>query len=357
MFREDEARANAIKPFSAPVMLEDVLDDDQISRLFAAFRRYGPIDLQLGRHPDQRRGRLPEPVFRGELAIEGVCLDRELDDIFYSRKFMDAARLYRNSKFCVPRQIAFNVNPPTYSQDPGHQDGPAFLGLWFIDTPTWLLYLMSRSRLFDQYRLKMVQITHWFWRGPYGGFTYWPDGPLQQPQRVAPPMWNRAIVAENQYMFHRAESSLPSVECRPMSGLTFDSIFSADPQNGDGWRIQAGNETIARYRTTDLRWMLHWACQLFDDIRDVRRFLDHEEDLTTDRVFDIFVSDLRKEGIKFTMPCDPLNDLEFRAVLKRHYDVATPVNHPPEAPVASFPTAAEIRMADVTYSVNRFGPK
>jgi hypothetical protein len=242
------------------------------------------------------------------------------------------ARDYRHAQFCVPRQLAFNLTVPSASHDPGHIDGPAFRGLWHVNTPPWLLFVMGMSGLFADHAGKMVQITCWFWRGDHGGFSYWPDGPQAPAERLAAPVWNEGLMAENQYMFHRAESSLPPGKDHGIPRLAPSSTIAAEPGSDDGWLVRTDGETVARYRTDGLRLMVHWSCELFDDIADVRRHFARADELTHDQVIARFAEDLRRSGVGFELPADPLNDGEFRALLERHYGIRPPQAYPAEAP-------------------------
>ena len=73
---------------------------------------------------------------------------------------------------------------------------------------------------------------------------------------------------------------------------------------------------------------------MLPDYEAFRIRADHLDDLTVDRVVEIFARDLRDRGIPFTMPTDPLNDAAFKATLLAEYAIASPKNYPAEAPVA-----------------------
>jgi hypothetical protein len=50
-------------------------------------------------------------------------------------------------------------------------------------------------------------------------------------------------------------------------------------------------------------------------------------------VFDMFLADMRKRGVAFNAPSDPLRDVNFIQTLTRVYDLGKP-NFIPEDPVA-----------------------
>jgi hypothetical protein len=194
---------------------------------------------------------------------------------------------------------------------------------------------MGKSGLFRPWAIKMAEVIVWFQKdGEAGGFTYWPDGPLAAPQRVSPPLWNRGVVTQNTAMYHRGESNGPVARRGNPPGLTIDSRFAGDPERCDGWVIRTDDEVIARLATDDLRLLVHWDAELYDDLADLKRHVDHLDDLTRGHVFDVFVADLRAKGVEFEIPSDPMRDARFVALLASTYDVG-PASYPAEAPVGA----------------------
>jgi hypothetical protein len=203
------------------------------------------------------------------------------------------------------------------------------------DTPTWLLSLMGKSGLFQPWSIKLTEVIVWFQTDlESGGFTYWPEGPLAPPKRLAPPLWNRGVVTHNTAMYHRGESNGPEARRDNPKDLTFDSTFAGDPDDPDRWLIRTGDAAIARYATEELRLLVHWDAELYTDLADMKRHLDHVDDLTPDRVFETFVTDLEAQGVAFELPSDPMRDPRFIEVLARTYDVG-PSSYPADAPVAA----------------------
>jgi hypothetical protein len=331
--------------------VDDALDPVHLRTVFDLIRRHGPWDTILKHHfasieeliattsggaavdPRASLDYFLTPTFRGFFATGGVCLHPEAEPIFYDRRFMAWAREYLRAKYCQPSKLLFNVNGPTWNKDPGHLDSPRFRGMGLADTPTWLLSVMGKSGLFQQWAIKMVEVIVWFQQdGDGGGFTYWPDGPLATPQRLQPPLWNRGVVTQNTLMYHRGESNGPVAERDNPPGLTLDSTFAGDPDDSDGWHIRTGAAVIARLATDQLRLLVHWDAELYDDLADLKRHVDHLDDLTPDQAFEIFVGDLRAKRIPFEMPSDPMRDPRFISLLASTYDVG-PATYPADAPV------------------------
>jgi len=348
--REEISRR--LRPVRPPRVVDDVLEPAQLDAVLDLMRRQGPWDTILKHHfgsleelvattsggrpddPDVSLDAFLTPTFRGFFANGGVCLHPEAEPLFYDRRFMAWAREYWGAAYCQPMKILFNVNGPAWNRDPGHLDSPRFRGMGLVDTPTWLLSLMGKSGLFREWSIKMAEVIVWFQRdGEAGGFTFWPGGPLAVPQRLAPPLWNRGVVTQNTAMFHRGESNGPVAERDNPPGLSFDSTFAADPDDPDRWQIRTSDDVIARYATDDLRLLVHWDAELYTDMDDLRRHVEHTDDLTPDRVFGIFARDLRARGVDFEMPSDPMHDPAFIGLLAAQYDVG-PGSYPTEAPVA-----------------------
>jgi hypothetical protein len=135
-------------------------------------------------------------------------------------------------------------------------------------------------------------------------------------------------------MMHRGESNGPPDQRANPKGLSFDSTFAGDPDDPDRWQIRTGDAVVARYATDQLRLLVHWDAELYADLADLKRHVDHLDDLTPDRVFETFLADLRARGVLAPVPSEPMRDPGFIALLARSYDVA-PGSYPDEAPVAA----------------------
>jgi len=275
-----------------------------------------------------------DPMFRGDLAQHSATYDPAVAGAFYNEKLMGLARDYWQVPIVVPRQLHFNVAAPMKVSDPGHFDAPTFRGVSHTNTPVWLLAVVANSMLFRQYKLNLCAVVTWFWNpSEHGGFTYWADGAAGQPQRIPAPFWNTGCVAENEAMFHRGES-IGRPDQWGVKGLTFQSMFEGDPTSPDHWLIRNGDDVIGRYATQDLRWLFHWTGIAFKDRAEFRTFADRTDDLTHEKIFEILMRDMRDDGIKISLPSDPLNDEKFRRTLVQHYAIGSPKIYPPEAPVA-----------------------
>lgn len=105
---------------------------------------------------------------------------------------------------------------------------------------------MGRSGLFRDYLIKMAQVITWFSNDPASGFTYWSEGPLNAPERLPSPIYNRGVLVQNEMMVHRGEANGPLNQQRP-AGLAFDTMFAGDPADRNQWLLRNGDDVIARH--------------------------------------------------------------------------------------------------------------
>ena len=344
------AMSDILRPAAPPVEIDNVYTPDQLQRLLGVVRDHGPWKLIIAQHFASAEeliatmsGAFPEdftptldmfltPTFRGFYANYSAALHPEIHDCFYNAQFLEHAKTYWGAQYAKPQMMLFNVNGPCGNTDPGHLDSPSFRGVCYENSPTWLCSVMGKSGLFKDYLIKMAQVITWFSHDPGSGFTYWPEGPAQPPKRLVPPIYNRGVVVQNEMMMHRGEANGPIDQQRP-AGLSFDSVFAGDPSDKDNWQIRNGDTVIAEHRTDELRFLVHWSAEVFMDYAELKKNMDGSDDLTYDRVFETFITDLRQRGVEFEVPSDPLRDGNFIKLLNSAYDFGQPVEYPQGAPV------------------------
>lgn len=341
------AQAARIVPHAPPEVFDNAYTPDQHRRVLDVIRREGPWPLIIAQHfasveelfatssgEGMEGATLDDfvtPSFRGYLAKDSVSLYPELDDIFYNPAFLARIRAYWGAQYALPDQFLFNINGACDNYDPGHLDAAEFRGISHSNSPTWLMNTMAKSGLFQDFQRKKAQVITWFYRGSEGGgFTYWPQGIQAQPARLPAPMWNRAVVVENEMLFHRGEANGPAERRRP-AGLAFHSLLGADPAS-DGWVMTTDGKVIDHVADEETRFLLHWSGDVFADMAELRAVIDHTDDLSHDRVFDTFIADLRARGLTFEVPTDPLHDPAFVRLLSATYDLGEPRFYPAAAP-------------------------
>lgn len=340
--------AERFRPVAPPQVIENAYTEDQHQRILQVVRENGPWPLILAENfnsPEEliavTGGVIPEGVtltwdmllsgvFRGYLARQGVCYYPELNDCYYNSKFLDLVRKYYGAKYAEPETFLFNIQGPTPIGGPPHLDGTVFRGMTMENTPLWLLLIMSKSGLFQHWQSKKAQVTSWYYKGKIGGFNYWPDGPRGEPHQIYAPMWGRAVVAENEMMFHHAKATGP-LEMRTPQGLDISSTIGVDPAVDDGWRIETFGKTTQQIPAQEMRLLVHWGARVFMDFDDLKIALDHTDDIKHEQALDILIADLHTRKVEFEMPSDPMNDRKFIGLLSQVYNIEGPTNIPPDA--------------------------
>jgi hypothetical protein len=339
---------NAITPVAPPQIIEGAYTEEQHRRMLDIVRREGPHALILAQHfktPEEviatSSGSLPEgvsatwdmflnPVFRGYFAQGHTALYPEIEDCFFNQKFLDLVRGYWKADYARPENMLFNLQGPSLAGGPGHLDATRYRGIGMNNSPIWLMNTMTKTGLFTRWQAKKAQVIAWYYKGRIGGgFTYWPDGPQEAPRQIKAPMWGRAVVVENEMMFHTSEAAGPAAMRKP-AGLTIDSKIGPDPASADGWRITTGDAVIQHIPADELRFLIHWGADIFMDYQELKVSLDHSDDLTHEQVFDMIIADLRQRDVRFELPTDPLHDPKFVSLLTRVYDGGQPAIYPPE---------------------------
>ncbi|WP_226016630.1 hypothetical protein [Novosphingobium sp. FKTRR1] len=352
-----QALSDILRPASPPVEVRDPFTEDQRERLLDVVRTAGPWKLIIAQHfanIDEliatMSGALPDgvtpsldsfvtPTFRGFYGNYSTALFPEISDCFYNQAFIDHAKAYWGAQYAKPQMMLFNINGPCGNYDPGHLDSPSFRGVRYENSPTWLCSVMGKSGLFRDYLIKMAQVITWFSKDPTSGFTYWPDGPAKAPRRLQPPVWNRGVLVQNEMMYHRGEANGLFDRQRP-EGLRFETVFAGDPSDKNNWRLMNGSDVIQNVHTDQLRFLVHWSGEVFEDFAELKKNMDGSDDLTLDRVFETLLKDMRARGIQVETPTNPLQDPVFIRALVAAYDFGTPLIYPDEAPVTKFQLAA-----------------
>jgi hypothetical protein len=193
----------------------------------------------------------------------------------------------------------------------------------------WLQNVMGRSGLFTEHLVKMAQVITWWYLGENGTFTYWPDGPLGEPKRLEHPLWNKGVVVQNELMFHRGDPVGRSDE-RDIPGLKHRSLIGYDLDRDD-WAITTDGEVIRRYRPNEMRLLVHWSAELYSDMDEVKKNMDHSDDLSHEIVFERLLADLHQRGVDVAEPSDPLHDQAFIRALIATYSIAPATEWPQAA--------------------------
>lgn len=349
--------SDTLRPVAPPRELDNVYTDDQRARLLNVVREHGPWRLIIAQEFSSfddlvatMSGAAPEdvlpsmdsfvtPTFRGYIASYSAALYPEIHDCFYNEKFLELAKSYWNAQYAKPQMMLFNINGPCANLDPGHLDSPSFRGVRYENSPNWLNSVMGKSGLFKPWLIKMAQVITWFSHDASSGFTYWPDGPMNAPRRLQPPIYNRGVLVQNEMMVHRGEANGPLDQQRP-AGLCFDTMFAGDPSSQDHWLLQNGTDVIARHHTDELRFLVHWSAEVFEDYAELKKNMEGTDNLTHEQAIDMLIKDARAKGHQIETPFDPLKDPVFIRAINAVYDFGGPVSYPGDAPISPMYAAA-----------------
>lgn len=335
-----------LRPVAPPRIIEEAFSPGQHERMLEVVRSAGPWQLILAQHfktPEEvmasLAGQMPEgvtpswdmflsPVFRGYFAKGHVPLFPEIEDCFFNSKFLDLVRDYWGAAYATPENMLFNLQGPCGGGDAAHIDATRFRGISMHNSPVWLMSVMAKSGLFKRWQAKKAQVITWYYQGRTGGgFTYWPDGPRHPPRQIKAPMWGRAVVVENEMMYHTAEASGPAALRKPQ-GLAFNSLLEAEPGTPD-WRITTDGRVIQQVPASEMRFLIHWGADIYMDYQELKVALDHSDDLTHEHVYDIFESDLKARGVAERLPAGFLTDPASVKLLTSVYDPGKPLIYPP----------------------------
>src|SRR3954447_14882049 len=330
----DDAMLNEIlRPVSPPRVLDGVYSESQHQRILEVIRREGPWPTITAHHFDTveelmatSNGGVPEGLdltlddlatahFRGILGEGSVCFYPELEDCYYNSQFLKNVREYWGAGYARPTLMLFNLCGPHRSGLNAHLDAVTFRGVRFENSPVWLQNVMGKSGLFTDYLVKMAQVITWWYLGENGTFTYWPDGPLREPQRLEHPLWNKGVVVQNEMMFHRGDPvgaydspTIPNLKHRSMMG------FDADV---DRWYVSTDDEKVFWYEPNQIRFLVHWNAEVYSDMDECKRVMDHKDELTVEGAVGMLVADMRSRGRTLADPTGPLHDTEFvRALME-----------------------------------------
>ena len=295
-----------------PIRIEPAFDDrEQIRSMFErnapyrALAAYAPEGVK-----DETREEAGKPVlpwFRGDWALDGEPLVEGAEAILHNRSFLEAARAAFGTALVYPEFVAVNINGPSPAGRT-HIDNPSFYGATRVDYPLPFLRVMGSSGLFEPWRVPRASILSWFYQGSGGSFDYWPEGLDGDMLSEQPPFGNVALCADTDRMYHRigpigdGNTELPKMS----------ASATIQPDGDANWTILENGEVRATYPSPAIRFSVLWKAE----VRDRESQPDY---LTLDRIMAICMSDLRRRGINFHVPSDPLSDTAWILILQRTY--------------------------------------
>jgi hypothetical protein len=256
-----------------------------------------------------------EPWFRTFWAADGKTLVDGAEPFFKNANFIAAARESFKVDIVRPLVMMTNIMAPMAAGIP-HMDLPYFRG---ATSPalSMLRSCMGISRLFRRWEVLVASAVSWFYTGRGGGFEYWLDGLEKPVTTIDAPLWNAAVIGDNEYMYHRVGAIGAPADYLPEGVLEKSSMLH---RANNGWEVRSGDGAKRiPYPDSHIRVSFLWKAFVFESVEAERAFDAHSDDLTLDMIVDIFRHDLAKRGVSTSIPDDPINDAAWTATLGRHY--------------------------------------
>jgi hypothetical protein len=316
-----------------PVTVSGVLDDPEVAwRLCEANGPYRHVLLSLREfaasleaYREAARSGSPDavgvmvddelmtmPIYRGDwVSSHAVHIDG-VDAVLHNERLVEAAQRVFDAEVVRPLIVFSNLTAPM-PQNRKHTDVPTFRGVERSEYPAWVVQGMATSGLFERWRVKVATAVAWYYDGPNGGFSYWPDGGAAPEVTIEPPS-NTAVVGDNDFMYHRVEA----VGDGRIALVPIDSLLSFDG-GSQRWRIAKGDHDYGEFGRDDIRISISWKAECFNDAEEARVFDEHLDDITFDRVVEAWRGDCDTRGVALPDVADPLHDRAFEAAIAQAY--------------------------------------
>ncbi|MFN3237703.1 MAG: hypothetical protein ACE37D_11680 [Pseudomonadales bacterium] len=295
-----------------PVKLAEAFPDpERIEQLIQAGTPYKTITaVQKGPANDSTPG-----WFRNFWALGGKVIFPGAEEAFHNPAFIEAAKQSFGAKIIQPLAMMTNLNTPA-AASPVHLDLPFFRGAHAREVPSWLLAPMGYSGLFQPWAIPVASAISWFYHGTGGDFEYWPNGLESASERAISPCYNQAVVADNEYMYHRVGQMGHETDYLS-GGIPSDALLHRVEA---GWAIKRQGQVLRQYPVEQIRVSVLWKAYCFQDQAAADLFADPSDNLTPDQIVDIFSEDLKQRGISFQQPTDLETDAEFRELITTQYN-------------------------------------
>jgi hypothetical protein len=242
--------------------------------------------------------------------IEGEELVAGTAQLLHAPNLVAAAKTAYGAEVVRPRTLMLNLNLPMEQGRP-HWDLPTYRGVG-EGAPFWFRAVVHNSQLFMPYAVPEATGLTWFYRGEGGGFEYWPDGPEAPSAKMIPPIWNEALVLDNDFTFHRPLGIGPKAERMAPGQIDGDMKLR---RAADGrWEMFTPDDgsVFRAYPEDQLRMLVIWKAHCFKTETEAAVYDEHTCDLTLDEVWDAFGAALRRLGAPSDIPADPLRSKELR---------------------------------------------
>lgn len=305
-----EIRSTAL--LAPPVALEPAFND--VDGILTLLRKGSPYKTLSAVH--KNTGETSAGWFRNFWALGGKVVFEGAEEHFYNPLFIDAAKESFQAEVIRPVAMMTNLNLPARGSLK-HLDLPFFRGMQNREVPSWMLASMGYSQLFHEWAIPVASAITWFYPGPGGDFEYWPEGVNQASKLETAPFLNRAVLADNEYMFHRVGALGPESK-----QLAYEDIgYSATLRLVDDkqWLVEEDGDVLYRFDYDEVRLSILWKAHCFKHQAEADSYEDHSHDLSASDVVDIFSNALKKKGIQFEEPDDLYTDERWKEIIVKEY--------------------------------------
>lgn len=248
-----------------------------------------------------------------EPVVEGI------EPFLHFDGFIEAAREVHGRPIVRPNIVYANMLVPG-QELAVHTDVPEFRGANRMNQPQWLMVAMHHSGYFDAWRMPIATGVAWFGNPEGGEFCFYPEGPYGAPVAL-PAKHNTAILLDTDSVFHGVDrvserrTAIPAL--KPGLRLVHDG--------GSDWHIDLEDGSRVQYKWDDLRFSISWKAYCYADEAEERTVREHGDDLSRERILEVFVNDLRERGRFDERPDDTALAL---AIIEEY------IHYPPPAPAA-----------------------
>jgi hypothetical protein len=305
-------------PTIKPIEYDRFFDDPDEMRALIA--RHAPYEWIARDFPPEYAGTSGSlgsmPWFRLTWGAE-TAGDERGRKLLLNERFIDGARQsFQGFQVVRPDAAIINLMAPMPHEGRAHFDQPYYRGLDRYSAPAWLLLAMGRSHLFDRWHVNVASGLVWLYTGQGGGLSYWPDGIDQPPRTIREPVDNRALISDNQRMYHAVDDIGRPEERTP---VMFGPRAQMISEGSGGWSIEDQGTIVRSYRADQVRISILWKALVFADARAARIYDEHLDDLTVQRVLDILTEGARQRGFDVSAITEPLEDPRFVALVDKAF--------------------------------------
>jgi len=295
-----------------PISLKPAFDNPQ--GIIDLIRRGSPYKTLAAVH--KNKGDKSGGWFRNFWALGGKVTFDGAEPYFHNEKFIAAAKQSFKAEVIRPVAMMTNLNLPAPGA-PYHLDLPFFRGAQNREVPSWMLAPMGYSGLFHEWAIPVASAITWFYNGEGGEFEYWPDGLAAPSLTETPPYFNRCVLADNEYMYHRVGAIGPKNKQQEYDDIGYDAVLELG--NDNKWAVRENNKTTASFEFDQVRVSVLWKAYCFKNEAMAASYDDHSFDLTPQMIADIFCEDLKRRNIVFKEPGPFESDLNWKKLITTNY--------------------------------------